>query len=63
MIENNTKSTSTNEELEAKHYNRMRGFLSADFEGRNFEECDIILRQIIKLAYDLLNEPDLMKQK
>jgi len=62
MIENNTK-LSTTEELETKHYNRMKRFLTADFEGRNFEECDIILRQIIKVAYDLLNEPDLMNQK
>jgi len=56
MIENNL-----NKELEAKHYNRMMGFLITDFEGRDFNECDIILRQIIKVAYDLLNEPDLLK--
>jgi len=50
-----------NEELEAKHYETMMGFLITDFEGRDFEECDIILRQIIKVAYELLNEPDLLK--
>jgi len=55
----NTKLT--NKELETKHYNRMMEFLITDFEGRDFEECDIILRQIIKVAYELLNEPDLLK--
>ena len=53
----------TKEELEAKHYDRMMEFLIADFEGKDFNECDIILRQIIKVAYELLNEPDVMKQK
>jgi len=46
------------EELEIKHYNRMMNFLIADFKDRDFEECDIILRQIIKVAYVLLNEKD-----
>ena len=55
------KEILTNKELEVKHYNRMMEFLIADFEGRDFEECDIILRQIIKVAYELLNEPDLLK--
>jgi len=36
----------------------MKSFLTSDFEGREFEECDIILRQIIKVAYELLNEKD-----
>jgi len=48
-------------ELEAKHYDRMMEFLITDFEGKDFEECDVILRQAIKVAYDLLNEPDLLK--
>ena len=63
MTENNenTNTKSTNKELESKHYNRMMEFLITDFEGRDFEECDIILRQIIKVAYELLNEPDLLK--
>jgi len=52
------KEILTNEELSQKHYERMMGFLIADFEGKDFNECDIILRQIIKVAYDLLNEPD-----
>ena len=55
------KEILTKEELEAKHYDRMMEFLIADFEGKDFNECDIILRQIIKVAYDLLNEPDAMK--
>jgi len=55
------KENLTNEELSQKHYDRMMGFLVADFEGRDFEECDIILRQIIKVAYELLNEPDVLK--
>jgi len=55
------KEILTKEELESKHYDRMMGLLIADFEGRDFEECDIILRQIIKVAHDLLNEPDVMK--
>ena len=55
------KEILTNKELEAKHYDRMMEFLIADFEGKDFNECDIILRQIIKVAYDLLNEPDVMK--
>ena len=55
------KEILTNEELESKHYERMMGLLIADFEGKDFEECDIILRQIIKVAYDLLNEPNVMK--
>jgi len=50
-----------NKELETKHYNRMMEFLITDFEGKDFDECDIILRQIIKVAYELLNEPDLLK--
>jgi len=58
MIENKNLK---NKELEAKHYNRMMNFLIADFENRDFVECDIILRQIIKVAYELLNEPDLLK--
>jgi len=56
MTENNV-----NKELEAKHYDRIMEFLISDFEGRDFEECDIILRQVIKVAYDLLNEPDVLK--
>ena len=48
----------TNEELEVKHYNRIKSFLTSDFEGKDFNECDIILRQIIKVAYELLNEKD-----
>jgi len=52
------KEVLSNKELEAKHYARMMGFLTADFEGRDFNECDIILRQIIKVAYELLNEKD-----
>jgi len=52
------KEILTNKELEVKHYARMKGFLTADFEGRDFNECDIILRQIIKVAYELLNEKD-----
>jgi len=52
------KEILTNEELEVKHYNRIKSFLTADFEGKDFEECDIILRQIIKVAYELLNEKD-----
>jgi len=55
------KEILTNKELEAKHYNRMMNFLIADFEGKDFNECDIILKQIIKVAYELLNEPDVMK--
>jgi len=55
------KETLTNKELESKHYDRMMGLLIADFEGKDFNECDIILRQIIKVAYDLLNEPDILK--
>jgi len=55
------KEILTKEELESKHYDRMMGFLITDFEGRDFNECDVILRQIIKVAYDLLNEPDLLK--
>jgi len=55
------KEILTNEKLEAKHYNRMMNFLITDFEGRDFNECDVILRQIIKVAYDLLNEPDVVK--
>jgi len=57
----NISNVTKNEELESKHYNRMMNFLITDFEGRDFEECDIILRQIIKVAYELLNEPDLLK--
>ena len=57
----NIRNVTKNEELESKHYNRMLGFLITDFEGRDFNECDIILRQIIKVAYELLNEPDLLK--
>jgi len=52
------KEILTNEELEVKHYNRMKSFLISDFEGKDFNECDIILRQIIKVAYELLNEKD-----
>ena len=52
------KETLSNKALEIKHYDRMKGFLTADFEGRDFNECDIILRQIIKVAYELLNEKD-----
>jgi len=55
------KEILTNEELSQKHYDRMMNFLISDFEGRDFEECDVILRQIIKVAYELLNEPDLLK--
>jgi len=55
------KEILTNKELEAKHYNRMMNFIITDFEGKDFNECDIILRQTIKVAYDLLNEPDVMK--
>jgi len=55
------KEILTNKELSQKHYERMMNFLIADFEGKDFEECDIILRQIIKVAYELLNEPDVMK--
>jgi len=55
------KEILTNKELEAKHYDRMMEFLITDFEGKDFNECDIILRQIIKVAYELLNEPDVMK--
>jgi len=55
------KEILTNEELSQKHYERMMGFLISDFEGKDFNECDIILRQIIKVAYELLNEPDVMK--
>ena len=55
------KEILTKEELESKHYERMMGLLIADFEGRDFEECYVILRQIIKVAHDLLNEPDVMK--
>jgi len=55
------KEILTNEELEVKHYDHMMNFLIADFEGKDFNECDIILRQTIKVAYDLLNEPDVMK--
>jgi len=55
------KEILTTKELESKHYERMMEFLITDFEGKDFEECDIILRQIIKVAYDLLNEPDLLK--
>jgi len=50
-----------NKELESKHYNRMMNLLISDFEGKDFNECDVILRQIIKVAYELLNEPDLLK--
>jgi len=52
------KEILTNKELEVKHYDRMKGFLTTDFEGRDFNECDIILRQIIKVTYELLNEKD-----
>ena len=52
------KEILTNKKLEIRHYDRMKGFLTADFEGRDFNECDIILRQIIKVAYELLNEKD-----
>ena len=52
-----------NKELESKHYNRMMNLLISDFEGKDFNECDVILRQIIKVAYELLNEPDLLKEK
>ena len=57
------KKILTTEELEVKHYNRIKSFLTSDFEGKDFEgkdfnECDIILRQIIKVAYELLNEKD-----
>ena len=55
------KEILTNDKLESKHYDRMMGFLISDFEGKDFNECDIILRQIIKVAYELLNEPDVMK--
>ena len=55
------KEILSNKELEAKHYERMMEFLISDFEGKDFNECDIILRQIIKVAYDLLNEPDVMR--
>jgi len=55
------KEILTKEELESKHYDRMMGFLIADFEVKDFNECDVILRQIIKVAYELLNEPDVMK--
>jgi len=55
------KEILTNKELEAKHYDRMMGFLITDFEGKDFNECDVILRQIIKVAYELLNEPDVLK--
>jgi len=55
------KEILTNKELEAKHYDRMMEFLITDFKGKDFNECDIILRQIIKVAHDLLNEPDLLK--
>ena len=57
----NIRNVTKNEELESKHYNRMMNFLITDFEGRDFNECDVILRQIIKVAYDLLNEPDVVK--
>ena len=52
------KEILTTEELELKHYDRMKNFLTSDFEGKDFNECDIILRQIIKVAYELLNEKD-----
>jgi len=52
------KEVLSNKELEIRHYDRMKGFLTADFEGMDFNECDIILRQIIKVAYELLNEKD-----
>jgi len=55
------KEILTKEELETKHYDRMMEFLITDFDGKDFNECDIILRQIIKVAYELLNEPDVMK--
>jgi len=55
------KEILTNKELEAKHYERIMGFLITDFEGKDFNECDIILRQTIKVAYELLNEPDIIK--
>ena len=55
------KEILSNKELEAKHYERMMGLLIADFEGKDFNECDIILRQIIKVSYDLLNEPNVLK--
>jgi len=48
-------------ELEAKHYDKMMEFFITTFEGKDFSECDIILRQTIKVAYELLNEPDLLK--
>jgi len=55
------KEILTKEELESKHYEKMMGFLITDFEGRDFNECDVILRQIIKVSYDLLNEPNVLK--
>jgi len=55
------KEILTNKELESKHYDRMMRLLITDFEGKDFNECDIILRQTIKVAYDLLNEPDVLK--
>jgi len=55
------KEILTNKELEVKHYDRMMNFLISDFEGKDFNECDVILRQIIKVAHDLLNEPDVIK--
>jgi len=51
----------TNKELESKHYDKMMEFFITNFEGKDFNECDIILRQTIKVAYDLLNEPDVLK--
>jgi len=58
---NQIQTKLTNKKLESKHYDRMMEFLISDFDGKDFTECDVILRQIIKVAYDLLNEPDLMK--
>jgi len=48
-------------ELESKYYDKMMEFFITTFEGKDFNECDTILRQTIKVAYDLLNEPDVLK--
>lgn len=39
-----------------KHYNRMKGFITYDIEERDKQEQRIILKQVIKVATDMLKE-------
>lgn len=44
------------EEMGAKHYFRLKGFLKFNIEERELEEQKIILEQAIKVAMDILKD-------